>query len=170
MLSGPLKWFTLAETLRVAADAAMSATPSGPPGRSCVVPGAVAWDECDCGLLAVTVNRVYPSEDFPVQQTAVVSGQCTAAWQAGEIVLQALRCAPQPIGQDLAPSCAALNDSAAEVARDAHDVYSAVELALCQLKDAGQIAEYLMIGQTSLGPNGACVGSELRVLVALPRD
>jgi hypothetical protein len=169
VILGPLKWYDVAEALRSAAHDAMAATPSGPPARSCVVPGSIAWDDCTCGMLAVSVNRVYPSEPFPVQQTTVVSGQCTAAWQVAEIVIQAIRCAPQPEGQDLAPSCTALAASAVEINRDAHDVYSAVERALCQMRDT-DVVDYLISGQTFQGPAGGCVGSELRVLVGLPRD
>lgn len=171
LISGVLRWYTVAEALRAAAYTAMAGSPVGPPDRSCVVPGAIAWDECDCGLLAVSVARTHYSDGFPVEQTEKVgAGSCRPAWDVAEIVIQAIRCAPSPQGQDLFVSCAALDASAREVATDAAVVKSAVSLKLCQMEDGNQIIDYLVQAQTVQGPQGGCVGSELRVLVALPAD
>lgn len=169
LISGVLRWYTVAETLRAAAYTAMAASPVGPPDRSCVVPGAIAWDECDCGLLAVAVARTYYSDAFPTEQTEKVgAGSCRPAWDVAEIVIQAIRCAPSPQGQDLFVECPALDASAREVATDAAVVKSAMSLKLCQMEDGNEIIDYLVQGQTIEGPQGGCVGSELRVLVALP--
>jgi len=169
LISGVLRWYTVAEELRAAAYAAMAGSSVGAPDRSCVVPGAIAWDECDCGLLAVSVARTYYSDDFPAEQTAKVgAGSCRPAWDVAEIRIQAIRCAPSPQGEDLSPTCAALNTSAQEVAIDASTVKSAVSLKLCQMEESNEVIDYLIQGQTVEGPQGGCVGSELRVLVALP--
>ena len=61
MISGPGKWYTVAETLRQAVHTELTTTPQ----RSGVVPGQIAWDECDCGLLAVSVAQIYLTETFP---------------------------------------------------------------------------------------------------------
>jgi len=169
LISGVLRWYTVAETLRAAAYAAMAASPVGPPERSCVVPGAIAWDECDCGLLAVSVARTYYSDAFPGEQAEKVgAGSCRPAWDVAELVIQAIRCAPSPQGQDLSPTCAALDVSAQEVTIDAAVVKSAVSLLLCRMENTGSIIDYFVLPQTIQGPQGGCVGSELRVLVALP--
>lgn len=171
LISGELRWYTVAETLRAAAYTAMAESSVGAPNRSCVVPGTIAWDECDCGLLAVSVARTYYSDNFPGEQAEKVgAGSCRPAWDVAEIVVQAIRCAPSPQGQDLSPTCTALDASAREVATDAAVVKSAVSLELCRMEDGNEIIDYLVQGQTVQGPQGGCVGSELRVLVALPAN
>ena len=165
MITGPLKWYTVAETLRQAVHAELTVKPA----RSGVVPGAIAWDECDCGILAVSISQVYPSETFPDQQTLKV-GRCDAPWEVAEITVQIVRCAPNPEGQELSPSVAALDASAREVARDAYETLRAVSVTLCQMDDARDIADFMIRTQTAQGPTGGCVGSELRAAVSLPRN
>lgn len=161
MISGPTKWYTLAETLRLAIHAGLTV----PPDRSGVVPGEIAWDACDCGLLAVAVQRIYLSDIFPNQQTTKIS-PCDAAWEVGEIVVQLLRCAPA----DPVPTVAALDASAQEVLLDAYELLKATSTKLCTLKRTDEIVDFFMSPLTSQGPSGTCVGNELRVLVALPRN
>lgn len=165
MIIGELKWYTVAERLRAAIHGALTVTPD----RSGVVPGAIAWDACDCGMLAVSVAQVYPSETFPAQQAARV-GACDAPWEVGEIVIQLIRCAPNPEGQSLYPTVAALDASAQEVRRDAYQVLLATSAELCTMNEARDISDFLIRPQTSQGPQGGCVGTELRALVSLPRN
>lgn len=165
MIVGELKWYTVAERLRTAIHADLTVEPP----RSGVVPGAIAWDACDCGMLAVSVAQVYPSETFPAQQVARV-GACDAPWEVGEIVIQLIRCAPNPEGQNLYPSVAALAASAQEVRRDAYQVLLAASAELCQMDSARDISDFLVRPQVTQGPQGGCVGTELRVLVSLPRN
>ena len=165
MISGPLKWYTVAETLRVAVDAELTV----PVQRSGVVPGAIPWDECDCGMLAVSVAQVYPTETFPDLMTDL-TGNCDAPAQSGEIVIQVIRCAPQPEGQDFAPSVAAQDASAQEINRDAYEMILATRQTLCQMQADRDIYAWLWRPLTSQGPSGACVGNELRVFVGLKND
>jgi hypothetical protein len=165
VISGPLKWYTVAARLEQAVYAALSDTPQ----RHGVVPGAIAWDACDCGMLAVSIAQVYPSEDFPIPQPAPV-GSCHAPWEVGEVVVQVIRCAPNPEGQNLWPSTAALDASARLVAQDAYETLLAVSTELCTMSNTGDISEYLLRPQVVQGPQGGCVGSELRALVSLPRN
>lgn len=164
MISGPLKWYTVAETLRQAIDAELSA----PVQRSGVVSGDIAWDECDCGLLAVTVFQIYPSETFPDLLTDI-SGNCDASHEVAEIIIQVIRCAPQPEGQDFAPSVAALDASAQEVNRDAYEMITAARETLCAMQSDRDIYAFILRPLTSRGGSGACVGNELRVFVGLLR-
>jgi len=165
MISGELKWYTVAERLRAAIHAALTIKPA----RSGVVPGAIAWDACDCGMLAVSVGPVYPSENFPAQQVARVGG-CDAPWEVGEIIIQLIRCAPNPVGQQLYPPVAALDASAQEVRRDAYQVLLATSRELCAMDAAREISDFLVRPQNTQGPLGGCVGTELRALVSLPRN
>jgi len=166
MISGPLKWYTVALALQQAVHVGLTDTPQ----RSGVVPGAIAWDACDCGMLAVSVARVYPSERFPDEATTRTSGPCDAPWEVGEIVIQIIRCAPNPTGQSLYPTTTALDTSAQQVARDAYETLRAVSQTLCELRDADDVDDFLIRPQVMQGPLGGCVGSELRAWVCLPRN
>lgn len=164
MISGPLKWYTVAETLRQAVHAELTVVPQ----RSGVVPGAIAWDECDCGLLSVSVAQIFPSETFPDLLTEP-SGSCDASHEVAEIVIQVVRCAAQPEGQDFAPGVADLDASAQEVLRDAYEMITATRETLCAMESDRDVYAWLLRPLTSQGPSGACVGNELRVFVGLLR-
>jgi hypothetical protein len=162
VLFGPLKWYELAESVRVAVHNALTVKPL----RSGVVPGAIAWDECDCGLLAVSVNQIYPSDRFPdlIQQP---TGNCGAAFNVAELVIQVVRCAPNPEGQSLSPTVAELDASAREVLQDAYEMICSVLEQLQAMEDARDISAFMLRPLTAQGPSGGCVGNELRALVGL---
>lgn len=166
MITGELKWYTVAETLRAAIHAALTDTPQ----RSGVVPGAVAWDACDCGILAVSVGPITLSDNFPEELTTRVSAGCDAAWEVGEILIQIIRCAPNPDVNALHPTVAELDASAREVARDAYETLRATSHELCAMRDNDDIVDFLIRTQTPQGPSGGCVGTELRVQVGLERN
>lgn len=166
MITGPLKWYTVAAALEAAVYAELTTKPD----RHSVVPGAIAWDECDCGLLAVSLARIHLSDTFPAQLTTRV-GACDAAWEVGEYVVQLIRCAPNPDGvDDLAPSTAALDASAQEILQDAYELLHAVSVKLCEMKADRDIVDFFLSPLTSQGPSGGCVGNELRFLVGLQRN
>lgn len=167
LITGSLKWYTVAETVRLAIEAGITANP---PARSSVVPGAIAWDACDCGLLALSVARIYLSDAFPAPLSARAGG-CDAAWEVAEVVVQLIRCAPNPASlEDPSPTVAALDASAQGVLTDAYDLLLAVSVKLCEMKAAREITDFFLNPLTSQGPAGGCVGNELRFLVALPRN
>jgi hypothetical protein len=167
VINGPLKWYTVAARLRDAVYAELTAKPD----RSGVVPGAIAWDECDCGMLAISIARVFTSDVFPEELTTKEGAAvCDAAWEVGELVIQIIRCAPSPEGQSVAPSVAALDASAQEVARDAYETLLAATSELCQMRAVSDIDDFFISPQVAQGPSGSCVGSELRALVSLPRN
>jgi len=166
VISGPLKWYTVAAALETAVYAELTTKPD----RHSVVPGAIAWDECDCGLLAVSVAQVYLSDSFPNPAATKAGVRCDAAYEVGEFVIQVLRCAPQPDSDVLAPTTVALDASAQDVLRDAYEVLKGASVALCQMSDARDISDFLLRPLTAQGPSGACVGNELRAYVALGRN
>jgi hypothetical protein len=166
MITGALKWYTVASALEQAVYAELTTKPD----RHSVVPGAIAWDECDCGLLAVSVAQVFLSDRFPDQVAAPAGIRCDAAWEVGEFVIQVIRCAPNPEGDDLAPTTAALDASAQGVLRDAYEVLLAASETLCTMQDARDISSFMLRPLTAQGPSGGCVGNELRVYVALGRN
>ena len=166
LITGPLKWYTVAETVRAAVDTALAANP---PARSGTVPGAIAWDACDCGLLAFSLARVYLSNNFPNQLTSADS-PCKAGWEVGEFVVQLIRCTPGADDQSLAPTVAALDASAQEILTDAYLLLRSVSVELCEMKADREIIDFFLNPLTAQGPTGQCGGNELRFLVALPRN
>lgn len=162
MITGPLKYYTVAESIRVAVDAALTGL-----GRSCVVPGAIAWDECDCGMLAVSIGRVYLSDTFPEEQTERI-GNCQAAWEVVEIVVQVIRCVPGPDDQGNSPTCAQLDGAAQIMATDTQKALAAIALWICNNVNV-TIIDGLISPMDPQGPEGNCAGPELHALVALPR-
>jgi hypothetical protein len=165
MISGELKWYTVAETLRQAVHAELTTEPE----RSSVVPGAIAWDECDCGLLAVSVARIFLTETFPDELSRRIGNACDAPYEVGEVVIQVVRCAPNPDDID-PPTTAALDASAQEVLRDAYQMLKGVSVLLCEMNRDRDIADFMVRPLTAQGPSGGCVGNELRAYVALGRN
>jgi hypothetical protein len=166
MIAGELKWYTVASRLEQAIYAELSETPA----RHGVVPGAIAWDECDCGLLAVSVGTIYPTEQFPNPALVRVSNACDAPWEAAEIIMQVVRCTPTADDNGNPPTTAALDASAREILTDAYEMMRAVSIALCQMNRDREISDYLMRPLTPQGPSGMCGGNELRAVVSLPRN
>lgn len=166
MITGPLKWYTVASTLEQEVYAELTIKPD----RHSVVPGVIAWDECDCGLLAVSVAQVYPTETFPDQLARRVGNACDAPWEAAEIVIQVVRCAPNPDDPMTAPTTAELDASAQEVLRDAYEMLLAVSVKLCEMNRDRDISDFMLRPLTAQGPSGGCVGNELRAYVSLPRN
>jgi hypothetical protein len=168
LIVGPTKWYQVAAGLRDAVYAGLSTVPS----RYGVVPGAIAWDAGDCGLLAVSVAQVLPSNDFPVQET-ISLGNCTPALEVAEIVIQVIRCAPG-IGEAsdqlgaLAPPTDDLDSSAQLIATDAHELMVSALSYLNGLRLDSSVYDYVTGGATVMGPEGGVVGNEMRVQVGLP--
>jgi hypothetical protein len=165
MISGPLKWHTVASRLEQAIYQELSVTPA----RHGVVPGAIAWDACDCGLLAVSVGQIYPSEQFPNPAIARV-GNCDAPFETAEIIMQVVRCTPTVDDVGEPPTTDALDASAREILQDAYEMMSAVSITLCQMNKDREIYDFLMRPLTPQGPSGACGGNELRAFVGLLRN
>jgi hypothetical protein len=166
MITGADKWYQVASRLEQAVFAELSVEPS----RHSVVPGAIAWDECDCGLLAVSVAQIYPTEVFPDPLARRVGNGCDAPWEVGEIVIQVVRCAPNPDDPLTAPTTAELDTSAQEVLTDAYEMMRAVSITLCEMNQARDISDFMLRPLTAQGPTGGCVGNELRAYVSLPRN
>lgn len=168
VLTGPLKWYTVCAGLNDAVSSGLS----NPVSRACVVPGAIAWDAGECGLLAVSLAQVNPSNEFPITES-VPLGNCTPALEVAEIVLQVMRCAPG-IGEAsdqlgaLAPPCEDLDASAQVTTQDAHEILVAVTNYLNGLRYGVTVIDWLPGSIVTVGPEGGVVGNEMRVMVGLP--
>lgn len=172
MLQGESAFYTIASRLVTALDAALVGSISGRPERACVVPGEIAWDECDCGMLAVSPRRWFLSSSFPEaaeDSGAARIGPCSHAWIVGELDVEIVRCAPSPTGTALSVPCAQLDAAAQQLVSDAYFVLNGTIELLCAMKEDNEIVDYVLADQETIGPTGGCVGVGLRVQVAVPR-
>lgn len=166
MITGELKWYTVASTLEQAVYAELTTKPD----RHSVVPGRIAWDECDCGLLAVSLARTFLTETFPDELSRRIGNACDAPYEVGEYVIQVVRCAPNPDDPLTAPTTAELDASAQEVLRDAYQMMKATSVLLCEMNRDREISDFMLRPLVPQGPTGGCVGNELRAYVALLRN
>lgn len=166
MITGPGRWYTVGGYLVTAVRNGLTAGVA----RAGQVPGEFAWDDCTCeGILGVSVPRVYLSEDFPDETEGPISARCQAPYEVGEFTVSIVRCSPQPEGQDLAPDAADLDSAAGLLLQDVSETMDALAALMCSLKDADTVSDYLITPAVSVGPEGACVGFNLTVLIALER-
>lgn len=167
MIIGDDRWYQVADLINTAVYNELTLKP----GRSGVVPGMVAWDDCCSGTLATTWALIFGSDVFP-QEQSYVTGNCDTAWEVAEIVIQLIRCAPTPSGSpnQLAPSVASLASAARQMAIDVTQSRRAAARLLCTMKDDDDIVDFKVNRHSSLGPEGGCVGIELRMYVGLPRN
>lgn len=166
MIHGTARWYTVGSYLVTTTRSGLSASVA----RAGQVPGQIAWDDCTCdGVLAVTTPRIFLSENFPDEADGTVGVRCQAPYEVGEFTVSIIRCAPQPEGQEMAPAADDLDSAAGLMLQDAAETMDAVSALLCQLKDNEDISDYLITPAEATGPEGACVGFTLRVLVSLER-
>jgi len=149
----------LANQLLECAAGQLDETPSGAPARQCVVYGSqLVWDDCACGLLAVHVPRVFPSETFPIIKQSATN--CDVPFTVAEYVVSILRCVPQPDAKGNPPDCDKVSAAALIDFTDRWAVWRGVQCCLAGIRP------HVMQEQLAIGEAGACAGSELHVLVA----
>jgi len=143
-----------ATTAGVAADA-----------RVCLVPGQLAWDNCECGLIAVELVGTGFSrggQDSSVETEDGCNGLATATYR-----VTVLRCAPGVGAAGSAPTCAEL-DAAAKIFYDDVDaLLRGVSIAMRDMYDTDIIKTYWFNGTSPTGPDGRCVGSTEEVTVGV---
>lgn len=168
MLTGSVAFYTVAESLLLAVTVQLNGTTAGVPTRVGIMPGLIAWDDCECGQLAVNVTRLYDYDTFPEERT-LTNVYCTAAGVAAEITVQVARCAPNPSNSDVSPSVEALRVSALGNIADAWEIQLAVICELQRLLDIRDISNFVVRDVITIGPEGGCVGAELHAVVGLIR-
>lgn len=161
-------WSVL-QTIRDCALEGMTSTPAGAPGRACVVPGEIVWDECTCGLLAVSWRLMGTGPAFPIIDAETPQSNCGSRAMTVQVTVAALRCAASPDDNGNAPTCAQLEDGAFQMLADATAVRDAVTCCLRDMYDDLTIADFAL-GQTlPAGPEGACEGSTLDMFIGWTR-
>ena len=147
--------------------AALAASANGVPGRQLVTQGQIAWDGCDCsGQLALTINRTYPSRGFPTDSSNIKTN-CNEAVVIASMSIQLVRCYPGPDQNGNPPTPQALTDATTRSLQDKFIVRSTLKCILDSMYKASQqvIADYIVLDQTPLGPQGNCTGWQTNFLV-----
>jgi hypothetical protein len=162
-------WSVL-ERVRDCAFEGMSSTPAGAPQRSCVVPGEIVWDDCTCGLLAVTWRLMGSGAFFPTISAEVSQTNCADRLMIVQITVASLRCAASPDTNGNSPTCEQLEDDSFQLLSDSVAVRDMVTCCMRTLHEEFAITDFA-IGQTlPAGPEGACVGSTLDLWVGFTRS
>jgi hypothetical protein len=172
MITGQGAFSVISALLVTAVSDALVASPAGRPERACVVPGEIAWDGCDCGMLAVSPRSWFISDAFPDASDArgsLRTSPCELPWLVANIEVQIVRCAPSPNGSVLDVPCDQLSDAANVLIADAFITLRAISIELCTLKDDDQIVDWVLGEQATVGPLGGCVGTSVIVQVAVDR-
>lgn len=166
----PLTVYGIVQDLGECIRQALADSPGGEPQRVCIpVPGQIADDACDCGQLALTVPRRYPSRVFPGEAVDDASqGPCGAPYLAFDVLVSVMRCAPSPDAQGNPPSCDELAQAALIKEADAWIMRQAAGCCLRDMEDADRIAVWLLRGDQDRGPSGSCVGVDLRLTIGIP--
>lgn len=167
MISGAGRWYTLGGYLVTAVRNGLTAGVT----RYGQVPGEIAWDNCTCeGVLAVSVPRIFLAEVFPDETEGPVGVRCQAPYEVAEFTVSVIRCAPTPEADEQAPPAEELDAAAGLLLQDMTETMEAISARLCQLHDIEDISDYLITPAEAAGPEGACVGFNLRVLISLERS
>ena len=168
MISGDDKWYTVCSAVLTAASNGLTL----PATRYLITTGQIAWDDCCAGQLAVSYTRTSPTEAFPTEQVTLSdlspAADCVPPYEIGEITVQIVRCAPQALNGQTAPSPDALSAHAKQTLVDANQIRKSVAAALCVLKsDFTNKFDYFIRSQLMLGPEGGCDGSEMYLYAGL---
>jgi hypothetical protein len=143
------------------------------PPRTCVIAGLIAWDDCECGQLVVSIAGQWASSQPPnpivSMGGASAQSKCGAPYHVIDLRVNILRCSPSGEDDPSPPTCEALDVAALIATIDAWAVRVGAE---CCLRDLStrtggvkEIEGYALQQQPMIGPAGGCQGSELQVLV-----
>lgn len=135
-----------------------------PKMRVCLlVPGNIAWDSCNCGQFAQTIQRDYPTNIFPADASDLPNGLggCGSRPRVYQVLASITRCVPGMQASGNPPTCDALYAAALTQQGDAFALQRGVECCLSALQESYRIAKYVVGGVSFVGPEGDCGGVEL---------
>lgn len=159
----------VAERLRDAVSERLAAD-GRPVRRALVYPGdSPTWDDC-CdsgadgeGFAAVSVDRVYPADPFPVEDSD--AQRCGVREYGATFGVHVLRCAATVSASGAPPTVESIEADTVDVAADRESVAAAIGVVCDELDDPGGVT---ITDWTPLGPQGGCVGGVWRLTVAVP--
>jgi hypothetical protein len=159
----PSLLFDLAqEVLDCVCCALQEESPCPCPCQTCVIVGPPSWDDCCVGQLTVGVDRVFVHDNFP---SAAAGPVFCASPLAGDFTVTLLRCAPTVNQDGTTPACAELSDSASKIYTE---MYIAVRAVICCLAAKKRSLKFIMRDSTIVGPEGGCVGFQIKFTAELP--
>lgn len=144
----------------------LAETEAGVPDRFClIVPGEIAWDECECGQFAQSITTEVPSENFPFPSTDRRTTACGPQFLVVTVVASLTRCVPTFDRNNRAPSCDSLFAAALRLEEDRGALRRGVTCCLRAMRNTYtspiRITDFTVGAATSVGPNGTCAGVEL---------
>jgi hypothetical protein len=149
--------------------AELADTVNGLPDRIClVVPGAIAWDKCDCGQLAQTITGVGPTEQFPTPYTGDFTNGCGPEMAVVSVSLSLTRCMPGITRQNEPPSCDTLLATAIGHEEDRAAVRRSIACCLRTYHRAYRIYNWTVGAATTAGPEGGCIGIDISYQFSIP--
>jgi hypothetical protein len=137
--------------------------------------GDVAWDNCECGLLTLGINRVFTSRVFPTDTSRERMGNCDVGYKVVDASLYVIRCVPIE-GDDsnnalvTPPKISDMENAAYRAFTDENVAWKTLSCMLRSMYQTDQIAEWLVSDSVPLGPQGGCAGVQINFMYAFMRD
>lgn len=135
-----------------------------------IVPGQIAWDNCDCGQFAQTINSVASSRVFPTPASDAPTEPCGHPLAVVSVTVSLMRCIPGLDQSGNSPSVRSLLSAARVLEEDRQILRRSVGTHLKSLHDAYRILNYTVGVANSAGPEGQCGGVELTYTFGIVND
>lgn len=157
-----LLYDTAAELLECVRTSVAS-TLNGVPKHVHVDFGTVADDDCCDGALTVALVNTYLSKSFPTPDTSAMN--CGAPWTVATYAVRLVRCALTLTPSGHIPSDAALQRQAREMMQDMYALMVGTVCCVIGWQEEPNWRETTITQAVPIGPEGACVGAELTLVV-----
>lgn len=133
--------------------------------------GAVAADNCECGQLAVSIQRISPTTTFPVSDAnSPVKSPCGGRSRFATVTASIFRCIPGMKAGGEPPACSKLITSALTWSGDEFAMRKGIECCLASYKAARPqgLIDYRVGDTYAIGPEGNCLGLAIDFSFQLP--
>ena len=163
--------FEIAQLLLDCAYNAVDHTDPWAINRRLITGGEVAWDNCECGQLAVSFERKFPSMSFPLEEVDHESN-CGGPWLVNQFLISLARCWPSTTESAMnpAPTPEAITAAAQQLDRDMTMLRRGIGCCLDEAFNTHAIAAWEIGAQEVNGPQGACIETTLLVYVGQTMD
>lgn len=131
--------------------------------RTFISVGEVTADACECGVLAVSFVREFPSRNFPLDEVDF-QAECGSPWLVIPLTISLMRCWPVNEGQTAWPATpTALNDATRDLTQDVSLLRRALECCLDGWYNSHELAAFAVGATEYVGPQGGCAIAETTV-------
>lgn len=135
------------------------------PCRIFISAGPPVWDLeacCSDGQLTINVDRLFVYDSFPSEQQRVNTCQANIA---ADVSVVLLRCFPSLNDDGSAPNANQIGAASEAIYQD---LYVLTNCIICNLVKRGKKQESVFRGSRIVGPQGGCVGAEIKFTIAVP--